>query len=56
MRNVNTVDTVEKPYFSAKAMYVDTVNTMKLQCGFLYKVFELHETLIKSFELQQNSK
>ena len=32
-------------------MHVDAVDTIELQCRFQYKVFELHENLIKSFEL-----
>ena len=32
-------------------MYLNAVNTIELQCRFLYEVFELHENLIKSLDL-----
>ena len=32
------------------------IHRIELQCRFWYKVFELHENLIKSFELQQTLK
>ena len=38
--------------FNDRSMYVDTVDTIELHCGILYKVFELHETNTNQTKLE----
>ena len=36
---------------TCNGMHIDAVDTIELQCRFKYKVFELHEHSIKTFDL-----